>query len=51
MEQITVCIVDDNSQLRDALGEIISMAPGYCCVAAIGTAEEAMKAASTWFVP
>ena len=43
MEQITVCIVDDNSQLRDALGEIISMAPGYCCVAAIGTAEEAME--------
>lgn len=43
MEKITVCIVDDNSQLRDTLGEIISMAPGYDCVAAIGTAEGAME--------
>lgn len=43
MDQITVCIVDDNSQLRDALGEIISMAPGYCCIATIGTFEEAME--------
>ena len=43
MEEITVCIVDDNSQLREALGEIISMAPGYNCLAAIGTAEGAME--------
>ncbi len=43
MDQITVCIVDDNSQLRDALGEIISMAPGYRCIAAIGSFEQAME--------
>ena len=43
MTDITICIVDDNSQLRDALGEIISMAPGYCCIACIGTAEEAIE--------
>lgn len=43
MEEITVCIVDDNSQLRETLGEIISMAPGYNCLAAIGTAEGAME--------
>jgi len=40
---ITICIVDDNNQLRETLGEIISMAPGYCCIASIGTPEEALE--------
>ncbi|HEY6503859.1 MAG TPA: response regulator transcription factor [Chitinophagaceae bacterium] len=43
MNEISVCIVDDNSQLRSALEEIITMSDGYRCVATIGTAEEAIK--------
>jgi DNA-binding NarL/FixJ family response regulator len=43
MYEISVCIVDDNSQLRAALEEIIDMSDGYKCVGTIGTAEEAVK--------
>lgn len=43
MKDISVCIVDDNSDLRNALEEIISMADGYNCIATIGTAEEAIQ--------
>lgn len=41
MKDISVCIVDDNKELRNALEEIISMAPGYSCAGTIGSAEEA----------
>jgi DNA-binding NarL/FixJ family response regulator len=43
MKEISVCIVDDNSDLRNALEEIITMAPGYKCLATFGTAEEAIR--------
>jgi DNA-binding NarL/FixJ family response regulator len=43
MKDITVCIVDDNRDLRNALEEIISMSEGYECTSTIGTAEEAIR--------
>ena len=43
MKEISVCIVDDNRELRNALEEIISMSDGYKCVGTIGTAEEAIR--------
>jgi DNA-binding NarL/FixJ family response regulator len=43
MAEISVCIVDDNTQLRDTLQEIISMSDGFRCVGTIGTAEEAIR--------
>src|SRR5688572_26135214 len=42
MKEISVCIVDDNKELRNALEEIISMSEGYKCQATIGTPEEAI---------
>ena len=42
MKEISVCIVDDNKELRNALEEIISMSDGYKCQATIGTPEEAI---------
>jgi len=42
MKEISVCIVDDNKELRNALEEIISMSEGYRCIGTIGTAEEAI---------
>jgi DNA-binding NarL/FixJ family response regulator len=42
MKEISVCIVDDNRELRNALEEIITMSHGYKCTATIGTAEEAI---------
>lgn len=42
MKEISVCIVDDKQELRNALAEIISMAEGYTCVGTIGTPEEAI---------
>ncbi len=42
MKEITVCVVDDNKDLRNALEEIISMSEGYSCVSTIGTAEGAI---------
>lgn len=43
MKEISVCIVDDNKELRNALEEIITMSDGYRCVGTIGTAEQAMQ--------
>lgn len=43
MTEISVCIVDDNSDLRNALEEIVEMSEGYRCVGTIGTAEEAIS--------
>jgi len=43
MKEISVCIVDDNSDLRNALEEIIDMSEGYKCLSTIGTAEEAIR--------
>lgn len=43
MKQISVCVVDDNKELRNALEEIISMSEGYKCLATIGTAEDAIN--------
>ena len=42
MKEISVCIVDDNRELRNALEEIISMSEGYLCIGTIGTAEDAV---------
>jgi DNA-binding NarL/FixJ family response regulator len=42
MNEISVCIVDDNKQLRNALEEIITMSDGYKCIGTIGTSEEAI---------
>ena len=42
MNEIKVCIVDDNNELRMALQEIISMAEGYKCLASLSNAEEAI---------
>jgi DNA-binding NarL/FixJ family response regulator len=43
MKEISVCIVDDNRDLRNALEEIIGMSEGYNCIATIGTPEEAIR--------
>lgn len=43
MKEISVCIVDDNKELRNALEEIIAMSEGYNCIATVGTAEEALQ--------
>ena len=43
MNDISVCIVDDNNELRAALEEIISMSDGYKCAGAMSTAEEAIR--------
>lgn len=42
MKDITVCIVDDNNELRHALEEIISMSNGYRCLGTQSTAQEAI---------
>ena len=43
MQQISVCVVDDNKELRNALEEIISMSEGYKCIGTIGNAEDAIN--------
>lgn len=43
MNEISVCIVDDNSDLRNALEEIVDMSEGYKCIGTIGTSEEAIN--------
>lgn len=43
MNDISVCIVDDNNELRAALEEIISMSDGYRCVGTMSTAVEAIR--------
>lgn len=42
MRPISVCIVDDNRELRNALEEILSMSDAYKCIATISTAEDAI---------
>ena len=42
MKDISVCIVDDNRDLRNALEEIIDMSEGFKCTGTIGTAQEAI---------
>jgi DNA-binding NarL/FixJ family response regulator len=42
MKNISICIVDDNKELRNALEEIISMSEGYKCIGTISTVEEAL---------
>jgi len=42
MKEISVCIVDDNNELRHALEEIVSMAPGFKCTGSMSNASEAM---------
>jgi DNA-binding NarL/FixJ family response regulator len=42
MKEITVCIVDDVSELRQALEEIISSADGYKCIGTMGNPSEAL---------
>jgi RNA polymerase sigma factor (sigma-70 family) len=43
MKIISVCIVDDNNELRSALQEIVSMSPGYKSAGAMSTAADAIK--------
>jgi len=43
MKEISVCIVDDNKQLRSALEEIIVMSDGYSCIGTFGTPETAIE--------
>ncbi|MBA2499622.1 MAG: response regulator transcription factor [Chitinophagaceae bacterium] len=43
MKYISVCIVDDNPELRTVLSEIITMSDGYLCVGTLNTAAEAIK--------
>jgi DNA-binding NarL/FixJ family response regulator len=43
MREISVCIVDDNKELRLALEEIVSMSDGYKCLGAMSTADEAIR--------
>src|SRR5688572_9580943 len=42
MKDISVCIVDDNRDLRNALEEIIDMSDGFICIGKLGTAQEAI---------
>ena len=42
MKEISIWIVDDNKELRNALEEIICMSEGYKCIGTIGTAEDAL---------
>ena len=42
MKQISVCVVDDNRELRNALEEILSMSQDYRCIGTISTAEDAV---------
>jgi DNA-binding NarL/FixJ family response regulator len=43
MKEITVCIVDDVSELRQALEEIVSTAEGYKCIGTMSNAAEAIS--------
>ena len=40
---ITICIVDDNKDIRSALEQIIIMSDGYRLIGSFGTAEEALE--------
>lgn len=43
MKEITVCIVDDVSELRQALEEIVSSSDGYRCIGTMSNAAEAIS--------
>lgn len=43
MKEISVCVVDDNKELRIALEEIISMSEGFKCIGLMGSAEDAVN--------
>jgi DNA-binding NarL/FixJ family response regulator len=43
MKEISVCIVDDNKELRSALEEIISMSDGYNCAGTMSSVDEAIR--------
>lgn len=43
MNDISVCIVEDNAELRNVLEEILNMSDGVRCVGTIKTAAEAMQ--------
>ncbi|MGB3008412.1 MAG: response regulator transcription factor [Chitinophagaceae bacterium] len=43
MRIISVFIVDDNNELRNALEEIISMSEGYKCIGTAGNTEDAIN--------
>lgn len=42
MKEISVCIVDDVSELRQALEEIVSSSDGYRCIGTMSNAAEAL---------
>lgn len=42
-DSITVALVDDESAIRKGLGLLISGTPGYRCVGAFGSVEEALR--------
>ncbi len=42
MKEISVCIVDDNNELRQTLEQIVSMADGFRCIGTMCNAEEAL---------
>ena len=46
-KEITVCVVDDNNDLRRMLEEIIDMADGYKCIGSIATVHEAIRVLPT----
>jgi DNA-binding NarL/FixJ family response regulator len=39
---IRVAIVEDSRSIRESLARIIELSPGFCCVGAVGTGEEAL---------
>jgi len=41
---ITVCIVEDDAELRENISSYINASPGFECLGAYGTAEEALTA-------
>jgi len=41
---ITVCIVEDDAELRESISGFIDGSPGYTCLGAFRTGEEALKA-------
>jgi DNA-binding NarL/FixJ family response regulator len=43
MNEIKVCIVDDVTELRSALEEIVSMSTGFKCIGTMSSAEEAIE--------
>jgi len=43
MNEIKVCIVDDVTELRAALEEIVSMSAGFKCIGTMSSAEEAIE--------